>query len=65
LSTQHVGIRRVLEPMIKVLPRNFRYAEIKYTQGGYEHLEMAKTYYSHAVKLNPSNMRALYGLLQV
>jgi cytochrome c-type biogenesis protein CcmH/NrfG len=42
-----------------------RYAEIKYTQGGYEHLEMAKTYYSHAVKLNPNNMRALYGLLQV
>ena len=25
---------------------------------------MAKTYYSHAVRLNPSNMRALYGLLQ-
>jgi hypothetical protein len=50
-------------------PQNYnigpRYAEIKYTQGGYEHLEMAKTYYSHAVKLNPNNMRALYGLLQV
>lgn len=40
-----------------------RYAEIRYTQGGVEHLEMAKTYYSHAVKLNPKNMRALYGLL--
>ena len=43
----------------------FRYAEIRYTQGGYEHLEMAKSYYSHAVRLNPNNMRALYGLLQV
>jgi hypothetical protein len=42
-----------------------RYAEIRYTQGGYEHLEMAKSYYSHAVRLNPNNMRALYGLLQV
>ena len=42
-----------------------RYAEIRYTQGGYEHLEMAKSYYSHAVKLNANNMRALYGLLQV
>ena len=44
---------------------SFRYAEIRYTQGGYEHMEMAKSYYSHAVKLNPNNMRALYGLLQV
>jgi hypothetical protein len=26
---------------------------------------MAKSYYSHAVRLNPNNMRALYGLLQV
>merc|ERR1712018_837645 len=40
-----------------------RYAEIRYTQGSVEHLEMAKVYYSHAIKLNPENMRALYGLL--
>jgi len=40
-----------------------RYAEIRYTQGGVDHLEMAKVYYSHAIKLNPQNMRALYGLL--
>merc|ERR1719361_1494718 len=40
-----------------------RYAEIRYTQGGVEHLEMAKIYYSHAIKLNPNNMRSLYGLL--
>lgn len=46
-------------------PFPLRYAEIRYTQGGYEHMEMAKSYYSHAVKLNPNNMRALYGLLQV
>ena len=43
----------------------FRYAEIKYTQGGFEHMEMAKTYYCHTIKLNPDNMRALYGLLLV
>ena len=42
-----------------------RYAEIRYTQGGVDHLEMAKVYYSHAIKLNPQNMRALYGLLMV
>ena len=44
---------------------DFRYAEIRYTQGGVEHLEMAKVYYSHAIKLNPNNMRSLYGLLLV
>merc|ERR1712150_295002 len=40
-----------------------RYAEIKYTQGGVENLEIAKSYYSRAVALNADNMRALYGLL--
>lgn len=28
-------------------------------------MELAKTYYSQAAKLNPDNMRALYGLLLV
>jgi len=40
-----------------------RYAEIKYTQGGYENLEMARSYYAQAAKLNPGNVRALYGLI--
>merc|ERR1711976_664094 len=40
-----------------------RYAEIRYTQGGFEQLEQAKIYYCHAIRLNPNNMRALYGLL--
>ena len=44
---------------------NFRFADIKYTQGGFEHMELAKTYYSQSAKLNPDNMRALYGLLLV
>merc|ERR1719499_751567 len=39
-----------------------RQAEIRYTWGGYEQLELAKHYYSQAIKLAPSNMRALYGL---
>ena len=43
----------------------FRYAEIRYTQGGFENIEMAKTYYSKAVTCNPNNIRALYGLLLV
>ena len=28
-------------------------------------MELAKSYYSQAAKLNPDNMRALYGLLLV
>merc|ERR1711974_204659 len=40
-----------------------KYAEIKYTQGGFENMELAKTYYCHTIKINPNNMRALYGLL--
>lgn len=40
-----------------------KYADIKYTQGGFENIELAKTYYCHTIKINPGNMRALYGLL--
>jgi len=40
-----------------------RQAEIRYTWGGFEQLELAKHYYSQAIKLAPANMRALYGLL--
>lgn len=35
------------------------------SQGGLENIELAKTYYSQAVKLNPNNLRALYGLYLV
>ncbi|TRY71767.1 hypothetical protein TCAL_08453 [Tigriopus californicus] len=40
-----------------------RYAEIKYTQGGMDNIEMAKTYYAKTLSLNPDNIRALYGIL--
>lgn len=42
-----------------------RYAEIKYSQGGFDNMELAKTYFAQAAKLNPNNIRALYGLLLV
>lgn len=42
-----------------------RYADIKYTQGGYDNMELAKAYYCQALKLCPNNMRALYGLFLV
>ncbi|KAJ8922002.1 hypothetical protein NQ315_008640 [Exocentrus adspersus] len=39
-----------------------RYADIKYTHGGIENLEIAKTYYYQTLKLNPKNIRALFGI---
>jgi len=39
-----------------------RYADIKYTQGGLDNMEIARSYYCQALKLNPKNLRALYGL---
>lgn len=53
-----------LEELILMYPHNHvyhqRYADIKYTQGNYE---LAKSYYSYSLKLNPNNIRSLYGLL--
>ncbi|XP_071854602.1 ER membrane protein complex subunit 2-like [Apostichopus japonicus] len=40
-----------------------RYAEILYTQGGIDNLEIARKYFAQAVKLNSNNIRALYGML--
>lgn len=42
-----------------------KYADIRYTMGGVENMELAKTYYCQALKLNPSNTRALLGLFLV
>uniref|UniRef100_A0A2C9KIV9 ER membrane protein complex subunit 2 n=1 Tax=Biomphalaria glabrata TaxID=6526 RepID=A0A2C9KIV9_BIOGL len=54
-----------LEELIMYNPHNHlyhqKYAEIRYTQGGNENIELARTYFAQAVKLNPNNLRALYG----
>lgn len=42
-----------------------RYAEIKYTQGGYENVEVARANYCQALQLNPNNLRALFGVYLV
>lgn len=39
-----------------------RLAEMHYTLGNHEALELARAYYSQAIKLNDSNVRALHGL---
>ncbi|KAL5014483.1 hypothetical protein ScPMuIL_008753 [Solemya velum] len=55
-----------MEELIMSNPHNHlyhqKYAEIKYTQGGAENMELARSYFAQAVKLNPNNMRALYGM---
>lgn len=39
-----------------------RLAEMHYTLGSHESLELARSYYSQAIKLNDNNVRALHGL---
>jgi tetratricopeptide (TPR) repeat protein len=54
------------EELILHNPHNYfvhqRLADIRYTMGGIENLKMAVSYYSQALKLNPDNMRAIFGL---
>ncbi|XP_062836159.1 ER membrane protein complex subunit 2 isoform X1 [Anolis carolinensis] len=55
-----------LEELMMTNPHNHLYcqqfAEVKYTQGGLENLELSRKYFSQALKLNNRNMRALFGL---
>jgi len=56
-----------VEELIMSNPHNHlfhqKYAEIRYSQGGTENMEMARSYFAQAVKLNSGNLRATYGLL--
>ncbi|KAA0185429.1 ER membrane protein complex subunit 2-A, partial [Fasciolopsis buskii] len=56
-----------MEEMLLSNPHNHlycqRYAEIKYTEGGSENLELARVYFAQACHLNPNNLRSLLGLL--
>ncbi|GIX95275.1 ER membrane protein complex subunit 2 [Caerostris darwini] len=53
------------EELILYNPHNHlyhqRYAEIQYTIGGLENMELARAYFAQSIKLNPRNMRSLYG----
>ncbi|KAK2095399.1 hypothetical protein P7K49_026815 [Saguinus oedipus] len=55
-----------LEELMMINPHNHlycqQYAEVKYTQGGLENLELSRKYFAQALKLNNRNMRALFGL---
>jgi len=56
-----------MEELLLHNPHNHLYhlrnGDIRYTMGGFDQLETAEQFYSQAVKLAPSNMRALFGLL--
>uniref|UniRef100_A0A8C3DCW6 ER membrane protein complex subunit 2 n=5 Tax=Neoaves TaxID=3078114 RepID=A0A8C3DCW6_CORMO len=58
-----------LEELMMTNPHNHlycqQYAEVKYTQGGLENLELSRKYFAQALKLNNRNMRALFGLYMV
>ncbi|XP_041362007.1 ER membrane protein complex subunit 2-like [Gigantopelta aegis] len=66
--TEHDYVKAAfcLEELIMSNPHNHLYhqkfADIHYTMGGDENTKIARSYYSQAVKLNPNNIRALYGL---
>uniref|UniRef100_A0AAX7UJ85 ER membrane protein complex subunit 2 n=1 Tax=Astatotilapia calliptera TaxID=8154 RepID=A0AAX7UJ85_ASTCA len=55
-----------LEELMMINPHNHlyceQYAEVKYTQGGLENLELSRKYFAQALRLNNRNMRALFGL---
>ncbi|KAK9878919.1 hypothetical protein WA026_003743 [Henosepilachna vigintioctopunctata] len=58
-----------IEELILHNPHNHllhqRLADVRYTQGGFENMELARAYYCQALKLNSKNLRALYGLYLV
>lgn len=55
-----------MEELILHHPHNHllhqRYADICYTHGGLDNIELAKSHYLLAINLNEKNIRALYGL---
>uniref|UniRef100_H2N2F6 ER membrane protein complex subunit 2 n=1 Tax=Oryzias latipes TaxID=8090 RepID=H2N2F6_ORYLA len=55
-----------LEELMMTNPHNHlyceQYAEVKYTQGGLENMELSRKYFAQALRLNNRNMRALFGL---
>lgn len=52
------------EELLLINPHNHlnheRYASIRYSQGDFD---KARTYYFSALKINPTNIRALYGII--
>ncbi|CAI4233252.1 unnamed protein product [Auanema sp. JU1783] len=56
-----------LEECVLISPLNSlfvrRLAEVRYSLGGLENIELAKSYYEQTVKHTPNDLRALYGII--
>lgn len=56
-----------LEECVLISPLNSMYfrrlADLRYTQGGAENVELARSYYERALKINPTDLRSQYGIL--
>ncbi|KAK6103615.1 Tetratricopeptide repeat family protein [Brugia pahangi] len=63
----HPHAAHCMEELVLSSPHNSLYlrrlAEIRYTQGGSENIEFAKSYFEQAVRTNPSCCRSLYGII--
>lgn len=64
---EYVRAAFCLEELILTSPHNHlyheKYAEVQYTIGTADSLELARAYFAQAARLKPSSVRALYGLL--
>lgn len=64
---EYVRAAFCMEELILTSPHNHlyqeKYAEIQYTIGSADSLELARSYFAQAVRLKPSSVRALYGLI--
>ena len=65
LSCSYKRAAFCMEELLLCDPDNYlfhqHYAEMLYTMGGVENIDMARKYFAQSLKLNPNNMRALYG----
>ncbi|XP_017461395.1 PREDICTED: ER membrane protein complex subunit 2-like [Rhagoletis zephyria] len=64
---EYVRAAFCLEELILTSPHNHlyheKYAEVQYTIGTPDSLELSRSYFAQAARLKPSSVRALYGLL--
>ncbi|GMT15202.1 hypothetical protein PFISCL1PPCAC_6499 [Pristionchus fissidentatus] len=66
-ESDYARAAHAMEEVLLAAPTNSIYlrrlADIRYTQGGQEHLDIARAYYEQALKFSPQDLRALYGVV--
>ncbi|CAJ0573172.1 unnamed protein product, partial [Mesorhabditis spiculigera] len=67
VESDYAKAAHCLEECLLASPLNAIYlrrlGDIRYTQGGLENVELAKSYYEQAYKLNPQDLRSQYGIV--